>query len=155
MAQVGEKAPHFALQNTDGNVVDLADHIGNGPVIVLFFPLAFTGVCTTEMCTIRDNMKALNESDATVFGISVDSFFTLGQFKSMNNLNFDLLSDFNKDVIRSYGVYNGDFFGMDGVANRSAFVIDNDGVIQYAEVLDDAGNEPNYADILEKVKEVA
>ncbi len=155
MAQVGEKAPHFALQNTEGSVVNLSDHIGKGPVIVLFFPLAFTGVCTTEMCTIRDNMKALNESDATVFGISVDSFFTLGQFKSMNNLNFDLLSDFNKDVIRSFGVYNGDFFGMDGVANRSAFVIDNDGVIQYAEVLEDAGNEPNYAEILEKVKEVA
>lgn len=155
MAQIGEKAPHFAIQNTEGTVVNLGDHIGNGPVIILFFPLAFTGVCTTEMCTIRDNMKALNESDATVFGISVDSFFTLAQFKSMNNLNFELLSDFNKDTTRAYGVYNGDFFGMDGVANRSAFVIDNEGTIQYAEVLDDAGNEPDYAAILEKVRELA
>jgi peroxiredoxin len=155
MAQVGEKAPHFALQNSEGKVIDLNDYIGKGPVVVLFFPLAFTGVCTTEMCTIRDNMKAMNESDATVFGVSVDSFFTLAQFKSMNNLNFDLLSDFNKQAIRAYDVYNGDFFGMDGIANRSAFVIDKDGVIQYAEVLDDAGHEPNYSTILEKIQELA
>lgn len=155
MVKVGEKAPHFALQNTEGSVLNLSDYVGKGPIVVLFFPLAFTGVCTTEMCTIRDNMKAMNESEATVFGISVDSFFTLGQFRSMNNLNFDLLSDFNKKAISAYGVYNGDFFGMDGVANRSAFVIDKDGVVQYAEILDDAGHEPNYTAILEKVQVLA
>ena len=155
MAQIGEKAPHFALQNAEGKVIDLNDYIGKGPIVVLFFPLAFTGVCTTEMCTIRDNMKAMSESNATVFGVSVDSFFTLAQFKSMNNLNFDLLSDFNKKAIRAYDVYNGDHFGMDGVAKRSAFVIDKDGVIQYAEVLDDAGHEPNYSSILEKIQELA
>ena len=114
------------------------------PVVLAFFPAAFSGVCTKELCTFRDSMAKLNNAKAQVYGISVDTFFTLAAFKKDQNLNFPLLSDFNKDVIQAYGVFNPDMIGLKGIAKRSTFVIDKDGIIRHAEVLDDARNEPNY-----------
>ena len=112
----------------------------------MFFPFAFTGVCTTELCSVRDGIGFYNDSDTTVLGISVDSPFTLGQFKATQELNFDLLSDFNKTASQDYGAYYDEFvaMGLKGVSKRSAFVVDKEGIIQYAEVLESPGDLPNF-----------
>lgn len=142
--QIGQAAPLFSLHDTDKNVVNLADLKGKN-VLLLFFPMAFTGVCTTELCNIRDNISVYNNANAQVLGISVDSPFTLVKFKAEQNLNFPLLSDFNKEVSTAYGAIYDAFIGwMKGVSKRSAFVIDANGVIQYAEVLESAGDLPNF-----------
>lgn len=142
--QIGQTAPLFSLNDTDRNVVNLADLKGKN-VLLLFFPMAFTGVCTTELCSIRDNIAVYNNANAQVLGISVDSPFTLAKFKAEQNLNFPLLSDFNKEVSTAYGAIYDAFIGwMKGVSKRSAFVIDANGVIQYAEVLESAGDLPNF-----------
>lgn len=141
--QVGDKAPDFTLVNTQKEEVTLSKQ--EGPVVLLFFPMAFTGVCTTELCTIRDDYSSYNELKATVFGISVDSPFTLGKFKEEQNLNFELLSDFNKTASAAYDALYEDFvLGLKGVSKRSAFVVDGNGTIQYAEVLESAGDLPNF-----------
>ena len=142
-ATVGSKAPDFTLMNENREPVTLSSQKGH-PVVLAFFPAAFSGVCTKELCTFRDSMAKLNNAKAQVYGISVDTFFTLGAFKKEQNLNFPLLSDFNKEVIQAYGAYNPDMIGLKGIAKRSTFVIDKDGIIRHAEVLDDARNEPNY-----------
>ncbi|WP_018126416.1 peroxiredoxin [Balneola vulgaris] len=144
---VGDKAPDFTLKNTNGEDVTLSGYFGKKNVVLLFFPLAFTGTCTEELCTTRDNLKIYNSLNAEVLGISVDSFFSLKQFKEAQNLNFQLLSDFNKIASESYGVLYKDFFGMFGVSKRSAFVIDQDGVVQYAEVLENASELPDFKGI--------
>ncbi len=133
--QVGQKAPDFILYDSDKNKISLADYRGKN-VLVLFFPLAFTGTCTTELCNIRDNITTYNNANAQVFGVSIDSLFTLGKFKAEQNLNFPLLSDFNKEAARAFEVLYETFpvFEMQGVSKRAAFVIDKDGVVQYAEV---------------------
>lgn len=142
--EIGRQAPDFTLFNTEKNKVSLTDHRGKNTVI-LFFPLAFTGVCTAELCSMRDNMAVYNGLNAAIMGISVDSLFTLNKFKQENQLEFDLLSDFNKEVATAYGCLNETFvFDMHGVAKRSAFVVDKDGTIQYAEVLENAGDLPNF-----------
>ena len=141
---VGQSAPDFTLFNTEKNKVSLAD-FRNKNVVILFFPLAFTGVCTNEMCSMRDNLAAYNGMNAEVIGISVDSLFTLDRFKKENNLNFTLLSDFNKEAATAYGcLYDSFVFDMLGVAKRSAFVVDGQGVLRYAEVLESAGDLPNF-----------
>jgi peroxiredoxin len=141
---VGQQAPGFTLHDTDRNQVSL-DSLKGKNVLLLFFPMAFTGVCTTELCNIRDNIAVYNNANATVLGISVDSPFTLAKFKAEQNLNFALLSDFNKEVSTAYGAIYESFIGwMNGVSKRSAFVIDANGVIQYAEVLESAGDLPNF-----------
>jgi len=142
-ATVGSKAPDFTLMNENREPVTLSSQKGH-PVVLAFFPAAFSGVCTKELCTFRDSMAKLNNAHAQVYGISVDTFFTLAAFKKDQNLNFPLLSDFNKDVIQAYGAYNPDMIGLKGIAKRSTFVIDKDGIVRHAEVLDDARNEPNY-----------
>jgi peroxiredoxin len=129
--------------NENREPVTLSSQKGH-PVVLAFFPAAFSGVCTKELCTFRDSMAKLNNAKAQVYGISVDTFFTLAAFKKDQNLNFPLLSDFNKDVIRAYGAFNEDMIGLKGIAKRSTFVIDGDGIVRHAEVLDDARNEPNY-----------
>ena len=150
----GDAAPDFTLPNSENERVSLASFRGQ-PVVVLFFPLAFTSVCTEEMCAMRDNLAQYNGSGAQVLGISVDSPFTLAQFKSKEDLNFPLLSDFNKDAARAYDVLYEDFFGLRGVAKRSAFVVDADGKIAYAEVLEDAGQQPDYHRIQSTLREIA
>lgn len=150
--QAGQKAPDFKLVNTDKKEISLSDYRGKN-VLILFFPLAFTSVCTAELCSVRDNITAYNNSNAVVLGISVDSPFTLGKFKEEQKLNFDLLSDFNKEVSTAYGSIYADFvLGLKGVSKRSAFVIDKDGIIRYAEVLENAGNVPNFQKINDTLK---
>lgn len=143
--KVGEKAPSFTLRNSATEEVSLSDYKGKN-VVALFFPLAFTGVCTTELCEIRDSIADYNNMDAEVVAISVDSPFTLAKFKEEQGYNFPLLSDFNKEVSRAYGsLYEEFVLDMKGVSKRSAFVIDKEGTIKYAEVLENAGDIPNFA----------
>jgi glutaredoxin-dependent peroxiredoxin len=140
----GQTAPGFTLHDTDKNKVSLAELQGKN-VLLLFFPMAFTGVCTKELCAIRDNIALYNNANAQVLGISVDSPFTLSKFKQEQNLNFPLLSDFNKETSAAYGALYEEFIGwMKGVSKRSAFIIDAKGVLQYAEVLESAGDLPNF-----------
>lgn len=154
--QVGQAAPAFTLYDTDKNKVSLADLKGKN-VVVLFFPLAFTGVCTTELCNVRDNIAVYNNTNATVLGVSVDSLFTLGKFKAEQNLNFPLLSDFNKDAAKSFGVLYETFpaFEMQGVSKRAAFVIDAEGVVRYAEVCPTPGDLPDFAAIQQTLTTLA
>ena len=114
-------------------------------VVLLFFPAAFTGVCTKEMCQTRDELASFNAMNAQVFGISVDMSFSLGKFKEVNQINFPLLSDFNKEAITAYDVRNESFAaGFKGVAKRSAFVVDKEGTVVYSEVLPNPGDYPNF-----------
>lgn len=150
----GDKAPNITLRNTEKASVSLSDFEGQN-VVVLFFPLAFTGVCTAELCTIRDEKAEYEALNAKVLGISVDSLFTLEKFKAEQSYNFDLLSDFNKEASRAYGALYEDFvLDMKGVSKRSAFVVDKKGVIQYAEVLESAGDLPNFEVIKETLKNI-
>lgn len=142
----GQKAPAFTLHDTEKKEISLHDQQGKN-LLLLFFPLAFTGVCTAELCSIRDNIALYNNANATIFGISVDSPQTLAKFRSEQGLNFSLLSDFNKEASAAYGCIYDSFGWMKGVSKRSAFVIDKEGVIQYAEVLENAGEQPNFTAI--------
>lgn len=149
---VGDTVEDFALQNTKGNELKLSDQFEDGKVLILFFPLAFSSVCTDEMCHYRDNMKLYNSLNANILGISVDSFFTLREFKRTNNLPFTLLSDFNKEVSRQFDVLYEDYFGMKGVSKRSAFVINQNRVVEYAEVLEDSGYLPDFKAIQKAIE---
>jgi peroxiredoxin len=140
---VGSKAPDFTLTNEERQPVTLSQHRGE-PVVLAFFPAAFSSVCQKELCTFRDAMARLNDVKAQVYGISVDTFFTLKAFHDAQHLTFPLLSDFNKEVIREYGVFNPDMIGLRGIAKRAVFVLDRDGVVRHREVLEDARNEPDY-----------
>jgi peroxiredoxin len=145
-AKKGNKAPAVELVNTELETVQIPAK--GTSTVLLFFPLAFTSVCTTELCSVRDDLKLYDEMNAQVYGISVDSPFTLKEFKESQKLNFPLLSDFNKSAARAYGTLYEEFvFGMQGVAKRSAFVIDGKGEIKYAEILEDAGDLPNFEKI--------
>lgn len=140
----GQKAPEFTLFNSEKNKVSLADFKGKN-LVILFFPQAFTGVCTNELCSVRDNLNVYTGLNAEVVGISVDSIFTLAKFKEEQKYNFPLLSDFNKNVSQAYGAFYDEFvFEMKGVSRRAAFVVDKEGVVQYAEVLVSAGDLPNF-----------
>ena len=130
-----------AMRN--GEPVTLSSLKGK-PVVLAFFPAAFSSVCTKELCTFKDAMAQLGKANAQVFGISVDTFFTLKAFQDQQKLTFPLLSDFNKTAIRDYGVFNEDMIGLKGIAKRATFVLDKDGIVTHAEVLEDARNEPNY-----------
>jgi len=140
--------------NQDREPVTLSQLKGK-PVVLAFFPAAFSGVCQKELCTVRDSMGALNNAGAQVLGISVDTFFALKAFQDQQKLNFPLLSDFNKEVIRSYGVFNEDMIGLKGIAKRSVFVIDKDGIVRYREILEDARNEPDYQKLLAAVSQLS
>ena len=144
---VGAKAPDFTLPNQDREQVTLSEQLKKGPVVLAFFPAAFSGVCTKEMCTFRDTMAELNKVGANVLGVSVDTFFSLKAWADQQKLNFPLLSDFNKEVIRKYGVVNADMIGLKDISKRAVFVIDRNGVVRHKEVLDDARNEPDYAKV--------
>ena len=145
----GDKAPAFTLKSSDLKDVSLQDYSGKN-LLILFFPFAFTGVCTTELCSVRDGISDYNNMNAEVVGISVDSPFTLAKFKEDQQLNFPLLSDFNKEISKSYHAFYEEFvLGLKGVSKRSAFVVDKEGVIQYAEVLESAGDLPNFVAIKE------
>ena len=141
----GIQAPDFTLFDSDKQQVTLSALQGKN-VVLLFFPLAFTGTCTAELCSVRDNIATYNNTNAVVLGISVDSLFTLEKYKAEQNLNFSLLSDFNKEASKAFDVLYDTFpaFGMLGVSKRAAFVIDANGIIQYAEVCPTPGDLPNF-----------
>jgi peroxiredoxin len=141
---IGQAAPAFKLFNSEKEEVSLSSFHGK-KVIIHFFPQAFTGVCTTQLCTMRDNLNYYTDLNAVVLGISVDSVFSLGKFKEEQNYNFSLLSDFNKEVSKAYdAIYDSWILNMNGVSKRAAFVIDTNGLVQYAEVLESAGDLPNF-----------
>ena len=145
--QTGQAAPDFTLYDSDKKKITLSELRGQN-VLLLFYPQAFTGVCTKELCEVRDNIALYNNVNATVLGISVDSVFTLHKFREEQQYNFPLLSDFNKEVSRAYGsLYEDWILDMKGVSKRSAFIIDKEGVIRYAEVLENAGEVPDFGAI--------
>lgn len=149
--QVGQKAPDFNLYSSSKEKISLNDFSGEKNVLLLFFPQSFTGVCTTELCGVRDDIAKYQNADAEVLAISVDSIFTLAKFKELQQLNFTLLSDFNKEVSTSYDTIYESFTDMNmrGVSKRSAFVIDKSGIVQYVQVLESAGDVPDFTAINE------
>jgi peroxiredoxin len=145
--RIGQPSPSFTLFNSDKQKVSLSDFAGKN-VLLLFFPQAFTGTCTKELCSTRDNIALYDQANAQVLGISVDSVFTLAKYKEDQHLNFPLLSDFNKTVSTSFGtLYDNFVFDMHGVSKRSAFIVDKHGIIRYVEVLETATDLPDFAAI--------
>jgi glutaredoxin-dependent peroxiredoxin len=152
--EIGQPAPDFMLYDSEKKQVTLSELKGQ-PVLLLFFPLAFTSVCTQELCSVRDNISWYNSLSVKVLGISVDALQTLARFKEEQQLNFTLLSDFNKEVSRSYdSIYELFGYNMKGVSKRSAFVIDKEGIVRYAEVLENAGEVPNFEAIRQTLQEL-
>lgn len=144
---IGQPAPDFTLYDSEKKKITLSEQKGH-KVLLLFFPLAFTSTCTKELCSVRDNIAWYNQVNAKVFGISVDALHSLAKYKEDQQLNFTLLSDFNKDVSRLYdSIYEMFGYNMKGVSKRSAFVIDKEGIVQYAEVLDNAAEIPDFGAI--------
>lgn len=151
--EIGQPAPAFTLHDTEKKEVTLKSLEGK-TVLLLFFPLAFTGTCTKELCSIRDNISAYNNINATVFGISVDAPPTLAKFKEEQGLNFSLLSDFNKEASAAYDTLYELLGWMKGVSKRSAFVIDKQGIIQYKEILEKATDLPDFESIQNILKDL-
>jgi peroxiredoxin len=151
----GTQAPDFTLKTKtqDGlKDVSLSQHIGKQPIVLLFYPFSFTGVCTNEMCSISQDLSSFEQLNATVFAISVDSPFTQEEWAKKNNIKLTLLSDFNKDAVRKYDVMYEDFIGFHGVAKRSAFVISKDGKITFSWSTDDPHNLPDFNAIKDTLK---
>lgn len=149
-----DKAPNFTLRDTNKQLVNLSDYEGK-KVLVLFFPLAFTGTCTDELCSVRDDASFYDGIDAEIIGISIDSLFVLDKFKKEYSYNFSLLSDFNKEASRAYGtLYENFVLDMKGVSKRAAFVVDAKGIVRYAEVLESAGDLPNFNAIKGVLQEI-
>jgi peroxiredoxin len=147
--KIGSKAPEFTLINTEKKEVSLKDFAGK-TLVINFFPAAFTGVCTEQMCSNRDDVSFYSSLGAAVVGVSVDTPFTLGVFKAQNNINFDLLSDFNKTMIKAYDMYLEDFvLGLKGVAKRGVAVVDGNGTVVYAEETANPGTQVNFAALKE------
>ncbi|WP_336022021.1 peroxiredoxin [Halobellus salinisoli] len=150
MVSVGDDAPDFTapLANGDVESFTLSETLGDEPVVLAFFPAAFTGTCTTEMCTFRDRLANFEDVGAEVYGVSIDTPFTLNEFREQNDLNFGLLSDSNREIIDAYGV-SMDFadLGVYNLAKRAVFVVDDDGEVTYAWVSDDPGVEPDYDEV--------
>ena len=142
--EVGLKAPDFSLYDSDRKKVTLTEYRGKN-IVLLFFPFAFSSGCTAELCSVRDNIKTYENLDAQVLGISVDSHYTLAKYKQDQQLNFPLLSDFNKEVSAAYGTLY-EKFGLDmkGVSKRSAFIIDRKGTVRYVEILENANETPDF-----------
>jgi peroxiredoxin len=148
----GQKAPDFKLFSSELKEISLSDFKGK-KLVIHFFPMAFTGVCTTQLCTMRDTFGYYDGLGAEVLAISVDSPFTLANFKEVNNYQFPLLSDFNKEVSKAYGAHYEEFvFNLKGVAKRAAFVLDENHLIVYAQVLESAGDLPDFDAIRESLK---
>ncbi len=151
----GTKAPSFSLLDTDRKMRELGEFM-KGNLVMAFFPGAFTSTCTKEMCTFRDSLAKMNQLNASVLGVSVSDPFSNKAFAEKNGLSFPVLSDFNREVIRKYGIVLDDFAGMKGytAAKRSIFILDKTGTIRYRWVSDDPGKEPDYGEIERKLKEM-
>lgn len=150
MPVIGQPAPDFSLYNTEKKQINLKDLRGKN-VLLLFVPYAFTGTCTKELCSVRDEIAWYDTMNAAVFGISIDTPYSLAKWKEEQKLNMDLLSDFNKEAIVAYDTKYETFgaMGFKGVAKRSAFIIDKAGILRYAEVLENAGDIPDFGKIKE------
>lgn len=146
--EVGQQAPDFKLYDTDRKERSLSEFQGKN-VVLAFYPGAFSGVCTTEVCTFRDRMDRLNSLNAQVLGISVDGAFAQKVFSDQNNLNFPLLSDFQRQTVNDYSVTLPNFAGMDGyvAAQRAVFVVDSSGVVRYKWIAPNPGVEPDYDEV--------
>lgn len=146
--KVGDEAPNFTLINQKMKYITLNDHRGEN-VVLAFYPGAFTGTCTHEMCNIRDSIASLEDLNATIYGISVNDPFSNNAFHEENMLNFDLLCDYNREVVHMYNVYHENFAGLKGYisAKRSVFILDKDGIVRYKWVTEDPGVEPDYKEI--------
>ena len=151
----GDPAPDFTLKNTALEEVSLSSFRGRQNVVLLFVPLAFTGVCTQELCDITQGMSAYEGLDAQVLGISVDSPFSQKAWAEKEGIGIPLLSDFNKEVSAAYGAQYDELLGFRGVAKRSAFVIDKEGVVRFASVSDDAKVLPDFQAIQACLKSLA
>ncbi|UCD92411.1 MAG: peroxiredoxin [Methanobacteriota archaeon] len=153
--EVGEKAPSFTLLDENRNKKSLEELL-DGNLVVAFYPGAFTSVCTQEMCALRDSLARFNEMDARVVGISVNDPFSNKAFAEQNQLNFPLLSDYDREVVRGYGVALNDFAGMIGytASKRSVFIIDKEGKIRYKWISEDPAVEPDYGEIEIKLREI-
>ncbi len=152
--KAGDKAPNFKLRNSEKAEVSLKDFKGKN-LVILFFPQSFTGVCTKELCSTRDDIAFYQNLGTDVVAVSVDSVFTLAKFKEEQRLNFPLLSDFNKKMSKTYDtIYSDWILDMKGVSKRSAFVVDKKGIIRYAEVLESAGDFPNFDAVKATLKEI-
>ena len=147
-AEVGSAAPEFSLYDVDRNVRTLGEFRGK-TVVLAFFPGAFTGVCTTEACTLRDSVEDLNGLNAQVLGITVDPPFSQKAWSDANNVNYPFLSDFNREAVNAYGVALPNLAGMEGyvAANRAVFVVDGEGVVRYRWDAPAPVNEPDYAEV--------
>ncbi len=155
--QTGQQAPDFTLYTDQTEAYTLSDDNDGKSTVLLFFPGAFTGVCTAEMCSVNDDLARYRDLDAHVLGVSTDSPFVLAEFKKKNGLDFPLLSDHSGQVSEQYGAkYDNDFTDMklDRIAKRSAFVIDAEGTVRYAEVLENAGEQPDFEAIKRALEEV-
>jgi glutaredoxin-dependent peroxiredoxin len=154
--RLGQKAPEFSLPDTDRKTRSLGEFTKNGVVILAFFPFAFSGVCDKEMCVFRDNFEALRRVDAQLVGISVDSAFALKAFAQTYNLQFPLLSDFNKKVTKLYGVLQDPWVGLGykGVSKRATFVVDRRGMLKHRWVTDVPSEEPPYPDVVKAVQKL-
>ena len=156
MSNLNETAPDFNLKNTEKNDIALSSYKGK-TVVLAFYPGAFTGVCDTEMCSLRDNINSFNDLNATVLGISVDSPWANAEFAKKYEINFNLLSDYNRDVSKVYDMIFNGLGGLEGYecSNRGVIIIDRQGLIQYRWVAENPGVEPNYSEIIEKVKSLS
>ncbi len=155
--QTGQDAPDFTLYTDEKQAYTLSRDNDGKSTVLLFFPGAFTSVCTAEMCTVNDDLSRYRDLDAHVLGISTDSPFVLAEFKKQNDLDFPLLSDHSGQVSRQYGAkYDNDFTDMklDRIARRAAFVIGPDGAVRYAEVLENAGEHPDFDAIKRALEEI-
>lgn len=153
--EIGKKAPDFKLYDTDRKERSLSEFAGK-KVVLAFYPGAFTGVCTKELCSFRDSLSKFNNVNAQVIGISVDPPFSNKAFADTNKLTFPILSDFNREAVKSYDAYHENFIGLNGytAAKRAVFVVDKDGVVQYKWVSDDPGVEPNYDEVFKAVEAI-
>jgi peroxiredoxin len=155
MVSEGDTAPTFTAtyKGSDHETFDLEDHLGDGPVVLAFFPGAFTPPCSNEMVALQDHYGEFEDAGATLFGVSADSSFSLGAFADEYDLEFDLVSDMDGDVIETYDL-SMDIadLGLHGIANRAVFVLDDEGAVTYAWVADDPTNEPDYDELLDAVR---
>jgi len=155
MVTVGDSAPEFIapLVDDETEATSFVDHLGDGPVVLAFFPAAFSSTCTDEFCTFQDKLATFDDLDATVFGISTDTSYALERFRAENDLTFGLISDNNGEIINAYNVVD-DFehIALWGVAQRSVFVVDNDGTVQYAWRADNPGQQPDYEAVVAAVE---
>ncbi len=157
MVDVGEKAPDFTLLNDEAKPVTLSKELGHGPVVLSFYVFDFTDVCQGQLCAIRDSLGAIESYGARVYGISTDSHHSHRVFKEENRINYPLLSDWNRGVSKAYGVQYDRFggFGLQGVAKRSVFILDKEGIVRYKWVTEDPKVPPDHARVLETLKELS